>query len=99
MLQEKTMTEKSDGKLKEGFYWCLSFYRNILLVYYSSHIDPDDENTIFVKLFDERGKYGTLVTEPNRLTPFSLENDIGRLNPEVAEKVRETLEELAQRTG
>lgn len=93
------MTEKTETELKEGFYWNRSFYGNIHLVYYSGHVDPDDENIIFASLFDDRGKYGTIVTEIDRLTIFDPEKDMVRLKPKVAERVREKLEELANQAN
>ncbi len=83
-------------ELKEGFYWNKRFYGDYHLVYYGGHV-PEDKGIIFADLFDERGNYGVISTEVDRLTLFDPERDMERLNSKTAERVKQKLEKLVGR--
>ena len=83
-------------KFETGFYWNRSNINRYFLTYCENPASSDSEGLIRIHNFDERGVWPGYMTRADKLTKFDPEKDMDRLKPEVAEKVRQRLEELAR---
>ena len=79
-----------------GFYWYNDTYTKDLFAMVDMRFES---GKVHLRFFNEKGDfYAGMSVEPDQLTPFNPEIDMERLEPRVAEKVKERLEEIAKKT-
>jgi hypothetical protein len=84
-------------EFKRGFYLGQAEGQLDSLFYYERKLGvPNPIGLIEMRYFNETGVWSGGLAMANQLTLFDPEEDMARLKPEVAEKVREKLEELAR---